>query len=188
MRVEISNAILFRFSPSSTLAPFLLESNAFGTIVMTANGYEMSGGRDTQVVQSTWTAPGTHSVTIEFDYPEDAPLELQLGGARPGEPLNRKGDDSRDPPVGESRRARGEESRNPRREVHPQGPITARLSGLRAVHGVRVEPNETIVHLRHALLPGAAPCQLICPGGLSAQGPNHCIDCTTAIGKVTICC
>jgi hypothetical protein len=189
VRVEISNATLFRLPTSSTLAPLLLESSAFGTIVMTANGYEMSGGRDTRVVQSAWTAPGIHSVTIEFDYPEDAPLEMRLGGGRGDEPLNLEGGGGpRDPGGGESRNPRGGESRNLKREAHPEGPIMARLFGLHAVHAVRVEPNETIVHLRHALLAGAAPCQLTCPGGLSAQGPNHCIDCTTAIGKVTICC
>ena len=164
MRVEISNTILFRLPTASNLSPFLLESSAFGTIVMTPQGYEMFGGDDTRVLQSTRTAPGIHSVTIEFDYPEDAPLELHLGGVRGGE------------------------SQNPEREAYREGSITARLSGLRAVHGLRVEPNETIVHLRHAVLPGAAPCELICPGGLRAQGPNHCIDCTTAIGIVTICC
>lgn len=164
MRIEISNTILFRLPTPATISPFLLESSAFGTIVMTPQGHEMFGGRDTRVLQSTRTAPGIHSVTIEFDYPEDAPLELHLGGVRGGE------------------------ARNPEREAYREGSITARLSGLRAVHALRVEPEDSIVHLRHAALAGAAPCQLICPDGLVAQGPNHCIDCRTAIGTVTICC
>ena len=69
-----------------------------------------------------------------------------------------------------------------------KGRIRARVTGLRAIHALRVDHRETIVHLRHTLGKNTAPCELRCPNGVSAQGPNHCLDCETAIGIVTICC
>ena len=69
-----------------------------------------------------------------------------------------------------------------------KGRIRARVTGLRAIHALRVDHRETIVHLRHTLGKSTAPCELRCPNGVSAQGPNHCLDCETAIGIVTICC
>jgi hypothetical protein len=69
-----------------------------------------------------------------------------------------------------------------------EGRITARVMGLRAIHTFRVEPRETIVHLLHARSHAEAPCELQCPNGETAQGPNRCLDCETAIGNVRICC
>jgi hypothetical protein len=182
VRVDISETYLFLGTEALAETPTLLiESDGFGVLAMSPEGFGLAeGGRSARLIRNpgipmvrrrwgTQGRPPLYRAAVEFDDSETRPMHLGLRVST-----------TRHPTFTAIAGPFGEVSRS----------MTADVTGLRAIHTLRVAPRNAIVHLFHSVAPHvpSTQCEIRCPDGQTAQGIGHCLDCETPYGTVRICC
>jgi hypothetical protein len=181
VRLEISHVSMSEGTQQVPAPSLVVSSDRFGLFTVSATGLNFYEQRDVNVFgwqgmpppesnQRLGFPPGTAQFgVLDFDYPENEPLDLRFGVARP--------------------RAGQESFANAQQvtDAIENRWVTARAAALRAIHSI-IDSRSTVVHLLHTTpIAQAIPCELKCPDGRRKNGPD-CLQCQTRFGPFLICC